>query len=170
MLKIKLLTIMILLTSISASMAQEVDVNGNTVDTGLFDFGNFTENTGLLSILGVVSSLIFSFLLVAWIFIAIFAGIKIISSQGNPEGIQGGTKRIQNMLMGITIGILFFIAVSVLGWFAGVGNIYEWSESFKECECAGGADTCYHYRFQAESAYEVAGDELECVEGAGWQQ
>ncbi|MBD3280564.1 hypothetical protein GF389_03510 [Candidatus Dojkabacteria bacterium] len=152
--------------------------DGSTVTIDTFNPGGGWGNSSLLSIGSRILVFAFGGLLVAWIFIIIFAAIKIIREPG--EGLEGGSKRIQNVLYGITIGLLFFVAVSFIGTLAGVGNIFEWSESFQECSCenAGEAE-CYTYRFQAEASRED-GDVIEwyCYKegvdspgspGMGWQ-
>lgn len=146
------------------------DVSGSLINVGAW--GDI-QGVGLLSLLALILQFIFVLLIVLWVLIAIFAGIRTIRSQGDPEGIQGGTKRIRNLLAGITVGLLFFIAVSFIGYFAGVGNVFDWSNSLRECSCSNataGSD-CYTFRFQAEASVE-GGDALnwECSDGIGWRQ
>jgi len=176
--KLFLITIIFLisllpLASINMSMAQDADEpetdSDVTVDyfsddesadiqLNLFEVGAWGRigEIGLLAALGLIAQLLFSFLIVIWIFIAIFAGLKIIRSQGDPEGIKGGMTRLKNLWMGATIGILFFIAVSFIGTFAGVGNIFAWSDNLQDCDCSNAAEgaDCYTYLFQMKASLE----------------
>ncbi|MBN1332117.1 hypothetical protein JW978_04580 [Candidatus Dojkabacteria bacterium] len=111
-------------------------------------------NASFLTIGSRILVFAFSGLFVAWIFIIIFAAIKIMRQPGE-EGMTAGSKRIKNVFYGISIGLLFFMAISFIGTFAGVGNIFEWSESFQECSCENaGEEQCYQYKFQAEASRE----------------
>lgn len=128
------------------------------VSLNMFELGSWgnIEGIGILALLALIAQFLFAFLIVIWIFIAIFAGLKIIRSQGNPEGIQGGMTRIKNLWAGVTIGLLFFVAVSFIGMFAGVGNIFEWADNLQECSCekAVSGQDCYTYLFQAKASVE----------------
>lgn len=181
-----LYSLIIVLSFVSLVVAQQQDNDGVTVDFGgdtlflnIFDPAGGWGNVGILALLGLAGQLMFAFLVVAWVMIAILAGLKMVKSQGNPEEIEGGAKWIQNMLMGITIGLIFFIAVSILGWFVGVGTVFQWSDNLQDCSCensAPGVD-CYTYKFQAKASRE---EEIEWVcyensnpnnpvQGRGWQ-
>jgi len=145
-----------------------IDVNGRNVILKLFDPGGI-GNMGTLALLAFIAQMIFVVLIVLWVFIAIFAGIKIIRSQGSPDEIQGGTKRIKNILAGITIAFVFFLAISFLGAMAGIGSIFEWADNLQECSCenATSGTKCYTYLFQAKAADESK--TWTCNEGFGFQ-
>lgn len=165
-------------------MALDIEFpGGESVNIAPFETSGGWGNMSPLSLAGRVLSFVFAGLLVVWIFIIIFAAIKIITDPGS-EGLQSGSKRIQRVLVGITIGLLFFVGVSFIGMLAGVGTIFEWSESFRECACSEGVTPCYRYRFQAEASREDGGQiewycyddnattgplrNISSKEGAGW--
>jgi len=88
---------------------------------------------GILSLIALGISVVFSILFVVWIGLIIYAGIKYIASSGNPEQMQGGLKIIQNIIIGIAIFFGFIVVVSIFGAFTGVGNVFEWSENLAQC-------------------------------------
>jgi hypothetical protein len=108
-------------------------------------FGN-----GVLSAISFLLTLVLAFMVVAWIGLSIFAGLKIISSAGEPEKIESGTKTIKNIWLGIAIGIGFFAVMSVVGTFAGIGNVFEWYVNLAQC---GGADS--KFLFQERESQDV---------------
>ena len=73
------------------------------------------------------------------------------------------------MWTGVSIGIAFFIVASLLGYMAGLGNIFNWAKNLQECSCENaGIETCYTYLFQAKAkddnkSWQCSGD------GFGWQ-
>lgn len=178
---IKLFLLVVIICSLFGTVVAQQE-NGVDVQIGDYDLNldlynpaGGWGNVGILSLLSLIAEFAFSFLVVAWVFVAIFAGLKIIRSQGASDQIEGGTKRLKNMLAGITVGLLFFVAISVLGSYAGIGNIFEWSDSLKECSCELTPENrkCYTYKFQAESSVDPTQnpDPLwVCVEGQGWLQ
>ena len=156
------------LASVSALTIKFPDNNNLEVNT--FEPTGGWGNASPLVIGSRVLAISFGLMLVAWIFIIIFAAIRIIRDPG--EGLPAGSKRIQNVFYGISFGLLFFVAISFLGSLAGLGNVFQWSESLQECSCenAKEGDICYSYRFQAEASRED-GDTLDwyCgTTGLGW--
>ncbi len=149
----------------------EVDIEGKeTVDLHVFNPTSGFANHGVLSLISFIAQLAFAFLIVVWVFISIFAGIKMIKGAGKPEDIEGGMKRIKNMWLGASIGILFFIAVSFLGTMAGIGNIFLWAENLQECSCENAVDDqdCYVYLFQAKASDDTK--IWQCDDnGLGWK-
>ncbi len=173
------LVILIVYPAVASARSGEDNVNVElgeySLELNIFNPLGGWGNVGILSLLSLIAQLIFVLLIVVWMFIAILAGVKIIRSQGNPDMIKGGMTSIKNMLAGVTIGLLFFIAISFLGSLTGAGNIFQWADSFQECSCKNAGDyTCYQYKFQAESKVEE-GAILQCnktegekMYGKGW--
>ncbi len=108
-------------------------------------FGN-----GILSAISFFLTIILALMVVAWIGLSIFAGLKIISSAGEPDKIESGTKTIKNIWLGIAIGIGFFAVLSVVGTIAGIGNVFEWYTNLAQC---GGGDS--KFLFQERESQEV---------------
>ncbi|KXK26787.1 MAG: hypothetical protein TR69_WS6001000808 [candidate division WS6 bacterium OLB20] len=114
-------------------------------------------NGGVLSVIALFISLLFSVMLVVWVVFSIYAGIKIITSAGNPDGIQGGMTVIKNIWIGIAMFLGFLIVLSLIGVFTGVGDIYSWSSNLAQC---GGADSEFKFRYiELEMQPEIADDE-----------
>ncbi len=151
-----------------------IDIDGQEqIQLDVFNPTSGFGNNGILSIIAFVAQFAFAFLIVIWIFISIFAGIKFIRSQGDPEGIEGGKKRIQNLWMAVSIGILFFVVASFMGYFAGIGNIFQWADNLKECECDSSLSgrECYSYLFQAKAKNDDKKTRWVCWhDGQGWIQ
>ncbi len=151
------------LGQVFAQTQEEVQENGvniqvgeNTLNLDIFDPTGGWGNVGILALLGLIGQLIFGLLVVVWIFIALLSGLKIVRSQGKAEDIESGTGAIGNMLKGITFGLLFFVAVSVIGMITGAGTVFEWSDNLQECSCEASVEgtPCYTYKFQAEASVE----------------
>ncbi len=152
---VTILCITLILGSLASVSALTIKFpEGNDLEVNTFEPSGGWGNASLLVIGSRALAISFGLMLVAWIFIIIFAAIRIIRDPG--EGLPAGSKRIQNVFYGISFGLLFFVAISFLGSLAGLGNVFQWSESLQECSCerAAEGETCYFYKFQAEASYE----------------
>jgi len=156
-----------LLNSIIVSAAP-VDVGlpgGNKISLSVFNPTTGWSNMGILSFLAVVARFSFFGLIVLWVFLIIRAGLIIVTSEGGDK-LKSGMKRIRTIWLGVTMGLVFFIAVSFIGTFAGVGTIFEWSDNLLECKCDKSLidkafnahavidKNCYQYKFQAKATKE----------------
>lgn len=122
-------------------------------DTTLFlpNFGGVIQG-GLLATVGFFMSIFFSAMVVIWVALSIYAGIRIISSAGNPEGIEKGTTTIKNIWIGIAMGLGFFALLSLAGAFVGFGNVYEWSTKLAQC---GGADSRFYFQMEQQELEDL---------------
>lgn len=76
---------------------------------GIFDLpGSSTEN-GVLLLFRNLIIIILAVLFVAWVFMAIYIGIKFITSLGSPEQIGEAITSLKNLFVGITIMFIFFL-------------------------------------------------------------
>lgn len=93
---------------------------------------------GLLSGIASFLWLFFVVLMIIWVGYTLFAAYKIIKSQGDPGAIQQGMKWIKNVWISITVGVIFFIVLSVAGTFFGVGSIAQWHYQLSQCHDSSG--------------------------------
>jgi len=130
-----------------------------------FDIFNPTKFSagGLYSLLGYISSLLFTILFIVWIVVIISAAIRIVSSEGAEDKLKEGYNSIKNVFIGLTMGLAFFAILSLIGTFLGFGNVYQWADKLSMCEG--------EFKYQRESEIEDTGaevPELECG-AAGWE-
>lgn len=138
---------------------------GGLFESFTFDIFNPSKfsSGGIYSLLGYISSLVFSILLVVWIFVIISGAIKIISSQGAEDKLKEGYTNIKNVFVGLTMGLAFFAVLSLVGMFLGFGNVYQWADKLSMCEGK--------FKYQAEEDQTDGGleaTELTCGT-AGWE-
>jgi len=138
------------MTSIVRKFTSQFNIGG--IQLFLPNFGGVFSN-GILATISFFLSLVFGFMVVIWVGLSIYAGIKIISSAGNPEGIESGMKTIKNIWTGIALGLLFFVALSLIGVFVGFGSVLDWSTNLAQCGGASG-----EFLFQKKQSQEI--DEL----------
>jgi|GEM_PF-5556627 len=112
-------------------------------------------DVGILSMAGLIARFIFMLLMVVWIALIIYAGAIMVKSEGGDD-MKIQMKRIRNIWIGISAGLGFFILVSLIGFFAGVGNVFQWSENLRDCSCENAVvgETCHEYLFQGRASVE----------------
>lgn len=72
-------------------------------------------------------------LFIYWIFLIIKSGFIIISSAGNPDKLQEGVKQIRAVLTSLAALFVFIIILIIAGNFFGIGSIWDWPNSFRQC-------------------------------------
>jgi hypothetical protein len=85
-------------------------------------------------------------MMVIWVVYSIYAGFKINMSQGKEEDVKTGFTLIKNVWISITWGVAFFILLSIIGTFMGVGNVTQWSYNLAQCNGAAGG---FYFRDRA---------------------
>ncbi|KXK09723.1 MAG: hypothetical protein UZ20_WS6002000291 [candidate division WS6 bacterium OLB21] len=70
---------------------------------------------GVLSVIAFGISMVFTVMVVVWVALSIYAGIRIITSAAEPDGIEAGKKTITNIWIGIAM-FLGFLVVFICGW------------------------------------------------------
>ncbi|MBN1916243.1 hypothetical protein JW796_04680 [Candidatus Dojkabacteria bacterium] len=149
-------------------------------EAGLFDDfkfdifvpANFAEG-GIYSLLGYLSSLVFSVLLVVWIVVIIIGVFKIISSQGAEDKIKSGYQEVKNVFIGLTTGLIFFVVLSLIGVFFGFGNVYQWAQNLEMCRATSTIPGVKknELKFQAKNRLDDDGQtysDLVCLKELGW--
>ena len=111
---------------------------------------------GALSTVSFFISMFFSLVIIVWIVYTLFAVFKIISSQGNPEEVEKSFASIRNIWIGISMGLVFFAVIALLGAIFGFGSVYDWSTRLAQC---GG--------YQGNFYFRQVPDELEVLKKEG---
>lgn len=88
---------------------------------------------GVLSVIAFGISMVFTVMVVVWVALSIYAGIRIITSAAEPDGIEAGKKTITNIWIGIAMFLGFLVVLSVVGAFTGIGDIYSWHTNLAQC-------------------------------------
>ncbi len=88
---------------------------------------------GFYSGLGVVISIFFSALLVAWLVIAMSAGYRIIMGTGEAKAYEEGFAKIKSIWIGISYFVIFFMLINLAGVFFGFGSVYSWAINLSQC-------------------------------------
>lgn len=88
---------------------------------------------GFYSGFGVILSIFFSFLLVAWVVIAIMAGYRIIMGMGEAKAYEEGYAKIKSIWIGISYFVIFFMIINLAGVFFGFGSVYSWAVNLSQC-------------------------------------
>jgi hypothetical protein len=92
---------------------------------------------GLWSAIGFGLSFFFTIMIMIWIGYSIYAAFKI-SHSGMEKDFETGITMIKNVWISISIGILFFVFLNVLGSFLGVGSIPQWYVNLAQCNGTAG--------------------------------
>jgi len=92
---------------------------------------------GIFATIAYVLELIFGLMVLIWVGYSIYAGYKIITNS-EAKGIEEGIKIIKNIWIGISIGLLFFVVLSITGSVMGVGDITRWHIGLAQCNDASG--------------------------------
>jgi hypothetical protein len=127
---------------------------GNKLDTiRIPTFLNFSSFVGssatIFSFLAFFGTLATIGIAIFWIYKIIRLGIEGIQSEGKQEKIQELIKKLQRIFLGIFMSFLFPVILSIIGIFAGIGNIFQWPKMFQSCN-----SPTYQYYFQAFLAQE----------------
>lgn len=119
---------------------------GITINTpnagGVFD-------NGALAAVGYFLGYFFAIMMFIWVVFSIYAAYKILLSQGSDKDMQKGFTLIKNVWISITWGMVFFVAISIIGSFTGIGDISQWYYQLAQCKGKG-------FYFQDISAHQIA--------------
>ena len=112
---------------------------------------NGVFNNGALAALGALLGFFLGAMILIWIGFSIYGAYKFILSNGDPKGIEGGMTLIKNVWISISVGIIFFIVISVIGTFLGVGDVTKWYYQLAQCHNASGS-----FFFKDNASHELA--------------
>lgn len=107
-------------------------------------FVNF-DNYSILSWISFFGSLAIVLVIILWIIRILLIGVDVIRQGDNEEKLQEGIKRIKSLFIGIVLGMIFPIGLSIIGMIAGIGNIFQWPIMFSFCQ----QSSQYEFFFQA---------------------
>lgn len=99
------------------------------LDLSGFDPGSAT----ILSVLTSIGILATIAIAIFWIYRILVIGIETFKSEGKPEALQGIFKKLQNILAGVFLSLLFPVILSIIGIFAGIGTVFDWPRMFRSC-------------------------------------
>lgn len=91
------------------------------------------QNFSIFSYIALIVSLVFVVIALIWIFLAIQGAVKIINSQGNQDTIQEGAKIFGNVFWSITFLFGFFVVITIVASFFGLGTFWQWPKNLSTC-------------------------------------
>lgn len=97
-----------------------------------------------LSWIGFIGTLATIALAIFWVYLIVRASFMQLKSAEKPEEKTESAKKIQSMLVGATIAMIFPVVITVIGIIIGVGPIWKWPEGFREC--VGSADNEFYFQ------------------------
>ncbi len=117
-------------------------------------------NSGLFATVGSFLSYFFVLLIVIWVGYSIYAAYKIVLSQGEEKDIETGMTLIKNVWMSISYGMIFFIALSIIGAIVGIGDVTQWNTQLAQCK--GSAGGFYFRDLAAQQFAEIPTKQMYC--------
>lgn len=115
---------------------------------------------GALGAVGYVLGYFFTALILIWIVYSLYAAYKILLSQGAEQDLQKGYTLIKNVWISITWGMIFFVAISIIGSFTGIGDITQWY--YQLAQCGGGTGSFYFQDIAAHQIGDVPTTDIYC--------
>jgi hypothetical protein len=111
-------------------------LGGLFVDMDSYSILSWVSFFGNLAIVAVI---------ILWIVRILLIGVEVIRNGENEEKLQEGVKRIKALFIGIVMGMVFPIGLSIIGSRVGIGNIFQWPIMFSFCR----EGSQYEFFFQA---------------------
>ncbi len=130
-------------------VVEEFDTGANLLEDIVIpvfiDFGPLQPGSAtvfsFLSAIGIFATIA---IVIFWIYRILIIGIEAFKSEGKPEALQAVFKKLQNILLGVFLSLLFPVILSIIGIFAGIGTVFEWPRMFRSCDYPD-----YDYYYQA---------------------
>lgn len=120
-------------------------IPGSDIFLDLPTFGGFFEK-GFFSAVGMGMFFFLSLIVVVWVALGIYAAFLIISSFGAEDKIKKGWTTIKSVWIGITYMIGFFLVVTIVGVFIGIGSPWNWAENLQQCAAGGPASGRFYFQ------------------------
>lgn len=111
--------------------------------------GWFTK--GIFSAIGQGLYIAIALLVVVWIGFSLFGAYSIISSFGDPQKIEKGWKTIKSVWIGISYFLVFFVVITLLAVFLGVGAPWDWAQNLQQCNDSGPAAGRFYFQGKLEA-------------------
>lgn len=91
------------------------------------------SNFSIFSWVSFFGILLIVLIVVYWVWVIIKIGVLAIQSEGNQEKLQEVAKRFRAIFLSMALFFLFPVALSLIGIFLGIGNIFQWPKMFSFC-------------------------------------
>lgn len=137
------------LTTVLTKIFSQVGIPGSGIVLDLPNYGGLF-NRGIFSAIGQSMSLFMGFLVVVWVGFSIYGSFGIVSSWGDPQKIEKGWKTIKSVWIGISYFLLFFVIISLLGVFVGIGAPWNWADNLQQCARGGPAAGRFYFQGRTE--------------------
>jgi len=124
---------------------QGFEIPGIDIVLDLPSYGGWFGN-GIFSAIGFALSIFFGFMIVVWVGLAIYGSYSIVSSLGDAQKVEKGWKIIKSIWIGITYFMGFFMIVSLIAVFVGIGSPWEWAENLQQCSKDGPAAGRFYFQ------------------------
>lgn len=124
-------------------------IPGTDIILDLPSFGGWFSN-GIFSAIGQGLFLAIALLVVVWVGFSLFGAYSIISSFGDPQKIEKGWKTIKSVWIGISYFLIFFVVITSLAVFLGVGAPWDWAENLQQCNDGGPAAGRFYFQGKLE--------------------
>lgn len=108
------------------------DIIGDICLQGLPAFGGAGQG-GLLSVIANLFNLFLFITVIFWVISILLIVFDIIRSQGAQDELSKNTQYIRYFFQGSSLALLIFVIISVIGYFAGLGNPFGWAQEVGQC-------------------------------------
>ena len=120
-------------------------IPGTEIGLDLPTFGGwFTK--GIFSAIGQGMYIFIVFMVVVWVAFSLYGAFSIISSFGDPQKIEKGWKTIKSVWIGISYFLLFFVVITLVAVFIGMGAPWKWAENLQQCSVNGPAGGRFYFQ------------------------
>ncbi len=127
----------------------QVEIPGSGIVLDLPNFGGIFQN-GIFAGIGFLLATFLLILIVAWVGFSIYGAFQIISSLGDPQKIEKGWKTIKSVWIGVSYFLLFFVIISAIAAFVGIGAPWRWAENLQQCAQGGPAAGRFYFQGKFE--------------------
>jgi hypothetical protein len=106
--------------------------------------GWFTK--GIFSAIGQGMYIFIVLMVVVWVVFSMYGAFSIISSLGDPQKIEKGWKTIKSVWIGISYFLMFFVVITLVATFVGMGAPWNWAENLQQCQDGGPAAGRFYFQ------------------------
>lgn len=128
----------------------QFEIPGTVISLNLPSFGGWFTY-GIFSAIGQGIYFLIAILVVVWIGFSMFGAYSIISSFGDPQKIEKGWKTIKSVWIGISYFLMFFVVITLVAGFVGMGAPWDWAENLQQCKTGGPASGRFYFQGKFEA-------------------
>lgn len=122
-----------------------LNINLSSIRIPLFISLEHIQNFSIFSYISLAANVFFLALFLYWVYLVVQAGLSYIRSEGSSDMIGESTKKFGNVVWSIAFLVGFFVILSLVSAFIGVGNVWDWPKSFSKCQ-----DDSFYYTVYAK--------------------